>query len=269
VGKEVHWVEQKTIFEAKPEHYLPGGVHFCSKFAFDPFDPTILFFGIGERGQQNFAQDLTRPNGKIHRVKDDGSIPTDNPFVGTKDAYESIWSFGHRNPQGTTFDLAANLWVTEHAPRGGDELNLITKGSNYGWPLVSFGINYNGAALRTPWVDTSPDVPQDSAIQMPTLRWIPSIATCGLCAVDAAQFPQWKGDLLCGGLAGQRVDRVRVRGDQLIEVETILEGIGRVRDIVNGPDGAIYVVLNAPDRVVRLTTTSRAPAPPAPQNTAK
>jgi glucose/arabinose dehydrogenase len=245
------WTEQQTIFEAKREHYLPGGVHFGSKFAFDPNDPTILFFGIGERGHQDMAQDVTRPNGKIHRVKDDGSIPKDNPFFGVKNAYESIWSYGHRNPQGLTFDLEGNLWDTEHAPRGGDELNLVKKGLNYGWPLVSYGINYSGAAFQSPWVETTPKLDPGTKIEMPHLRWMPSIAACGLCVVDAAKFPHWKGDLLAGGLAGNCVDRVRIK-DGNVEQERIFEGMGRVRDVVNGPDGAIYIVTNGPDRVVRL-----------------
>jgi aldose sugar dehydrogenase len=254
------WTQQETIFQAKAEHYLQAGVHFGSKFAFDPKDPSILFFGIGEHGHQDMAQDITRPNGKIHRLKDDGSIPKDNPFVGSKDAYESIWSFGHRNPQGLTFDLEGNLWDTEHAPRGGDELNLIVKAKNYGWPLVSFGINYSGAAFRTPWVDTAANLPSETVIEMPKDRWLPSIAACGMCVVDASQFPQWKGDLLCGGLAGQNIDRVRVKNGVVIEREEVLHGIGRVRDVVNGPDGAIYIVLNGPDRVIRLV----APAPASP-----
>lgn len=252
------WTEQQTIFEAKREHYLPGGVHFGSKFAFDPKDPTILFFAIGERGHQDMAQDVTRPNGKVFRVKDDGSIPKDNPFVGVKDAYEAIWSYGHRNPQGLTFDLDGNLWDTEHAPRGGDELNLVKKGLNYGWPLVSFGINYSGQAFRTPWVETTPKLDPATKIEMPRLRWMPSIAACGLCVVDAAKFPAWKGDLLAGGLAGQCVDRVRIK-DGNVEQERVFEGMGRVRDVVNGPDGAIYIVLNGPDRVVRLVPGEEKP----------
>jgi len=253
------WTEQQTIFEAKREHYLGGGVHFGSKFAFDPKDPTILFFAIGERGHQDMAQDLTRPNGKVHRVKDDGSIPKDNPFVGIKDAYESIWSYGHRNPQGLTFDLEGNLWDTEHAPRGGDELNLVKKGLNYGWPLVSYGINYSGAAFQTPWVETTPKLDPATKIEMPRLRWMPSIAACGLCVVDAAKFPAWKGDLLAGGLAGNCVDRVRIK-DGNVEQERVFEGMGRVRDVVNGPDGAIYIVLNGPDRVVRLVPSEEKPS---------
>lgn len=252
-GDLIRWADQQTIFEAKPEHYLGGGVHFGSKFAFDPKDPTILFFGIGERGSQDFAQDLTRPNGKIHRVKDDGSIPADNPFIATKDAYQSIWSYGHRNPQGLAFDLDGNLWDTEHAPRGGDELNLILKGHNYGWPLVSFGINYSGAAFKTPWPETTSDFPKDGpTIDMPKDRWLPSIATCGLVAVSATPFANWHNDLLAGGLAGQCVDRIRARGGTVIEREEILFGLGRVRDIQNGPDGNIYIVLNAPDKVIRF-----------------
>lgn len=258
------WSEQQTIFEAKKEHYLPGGVHFGCKIVFDPKDANVIYFGIGERGHQEMAQDIKRPNGKIHRVHADGSIPKDNPFVGRDGAYESIWSYGHRNPQGLTFDLDGRLWDTEHAPRGGDELNLIERGKNYGWPLVSFGINYNGTPFKTPWVDTSK---VSEAIEMPVDRWMPSIAACGLEVVRSEKFKGWRGDLLAGGLAGNNIDRVRIRkrlGPTPTETwqnqapvvveerEEVVHGLGRVRDIVEGPDGFIYVVTNGPDRVIRL-----------------
>jgi aldose sugar dehydrogenase len=243
------WTDEETIFQAKEEHYLPGGVHFGCKIAFDPRDPSIMFFAIGDRGHAPLAQDLSRPNGKVHRVRDDGSIPEDNPFVDREGAYRSIWSYGHRNPQGLTFDLDGVLWSTEHGPRGGDELNRVEKGKNYGWPLVSYGINYQGTPLVTPW----PEVQGiEEEIEMPVDTWTPSIAASGLEVVTGTTFEAWRGDLLAGGLASERIDRVRLRDGAVVERETVVRGLGRVRDIVVGPDGAIYIVVNSPDQVVRL-----------------
>lgn len=277
VGKrgEEHWADQQTVFEAKHEHYLPTDHHFGSRIAFQqapqpgPSGAThYLFFTIGERGRMENAQDLGLPNGKVHRLWDDGTIPGDNPFGPTSgrassEVYASIWTYGNRNPQGLAFDLEGNLWATEHGPRGGDELNLILPGKNYGWPIVSFGINYNGAPFRTPWPDlTSPDLPEGS-IAMPVFQWLPSIAACGLDVVRPGPigeaFPQWRGDLLAGGLGGETVQRLRLESDpnaplgkRVAEHEEILHGMGRVRDVAVGPDGSVYVVLNGPDRVIRL-----------------
>ena len=157
-----------------------------------------------------------------------------------------MWSYGHRNPQGLSFDLQGNLWDTEHAPRGGDELNLIQKGANYGWPIVSFGINYNGSPHEVPW----PKEGQD--IAMPAFRWLPSTGAAGLTVVNGSKFPQWKGDLIAGGLVGQNVDRIRVKDGKMVEREELVFGMGRVRDVALGPDGFIYVVFNQPDKIARL-----------------
>jgi glucose/arabinose dehydrogenase len=250
------WSNQKTIFQAKQEHYLNTDLHFGCRIVFDPIDPSILFFAIGERGMSQHAQDLSRPNGKVHRVSITGDIPPGNPFANRDDAYPSIWSFGHRNPQGLVFDLEGNLWDTEHGPRGGDEVNLILKGRNYGWPTVSFGIDYSGAPFRTPFANPDKAV-TGGPIVMPAYRWMPSIGACGLDVVKGPAFPKWQGDLVAGGLSGSNVDRLRFKvgpdgSTELIECEELLFGKGRVRDVVTGPEGAIYVVLNGPDRVIRL-----------------
>jgi glucose/arabinose dehydrogenase len=241
------WSDEQTIYEAKPEHYLPTNIHFGCRIVFDPKDPTILFFPIGERGRGELAQDLSRPNGKVFRIHTDGRIPADNPFADrpADEVYRAIWSYGHRNPQGLCFDLEGRLWDTEHGPRGGDELNLIEKGRNYGWPTISFGIDYSDSPLTTPWS-------QKSDFAMPADRWLPSIGACGLDVVRGEAFPNWKGDLMAGGLSGQNVDRFRVKDGKVIEREEIVYRKGRVRDVVTGPDGSVYVVLNDPDRVVRL-----------------
>lgn len=243
-GGTPSWTSQQDLFTNKPEDYNSSGVHFGSRIVFD--GKGHIFFSIGERGAMDRAQDLGRPNGKIFRIKEDGGIPADNPFVKDAEAIPQVWSYGHRNPQGLVMDLQGNLWDTEHGPRGGDELNKIEKGRNYGWPLVAFSINYNDSPFRTPW----PAPGQN--IAMPTFRWLPSIGASGLDVVRGPGFAKWKGDILAGGLSGQNVDRIRVRNGQFVEREEILGGMGRVRDVVYGPDGAIYVALNGPDKIVRL-----------------
>jgi glucose/arabinose dehydrogenase len=262
------WVDQETVFQAKKEHYVSSGIHFGSRLVFKKSDDPVadgryyLFFSIGERGHGDNAQNVTLPNGKVHRVWDDGKIPNDNPFVSTPGAYPSIYSFGHRNPQGLVLDLAGNLWETEHGPRGGDEVNLILKGRNYGWPLVSFSIDYNGAPRWSPWIDPEKEKALPGGpVMMPLTYWLPSIAACGLDCIRGDKFPGWSGDLVAGGLAGNVVDRFRFKldgppgaatGGTLVEHEELLKGIGRVRDTAVGPDGLIYVVLNEPDMIIRL-----------------
>lgn len=260
-GDALRWTDERVVFEAKREHYTAANHHFGCRIVFDPKDPTIVFFCIGERGRGELAQDLTKPNGKVYRIKDDGSIPPGNPFADQSSTYASIWSYGHRNGQGLAFDLEGNLWETEHGPRGGDELNLILPARNYGWPIVSYGYNYNGAPLVTPWpkqAASATDPVSKGALVMPVLRWLPSIAACGLDVLRTdSQFPAWKGDLFAGGLAGATVQRIRVKDGQVIEQEEIIHGMGRVRDVVCSPDGSVYVILNDPDIVVRVIAPER------------
>lgn len=263
VASEFEFTDQLVIFQPRADNYNGPGVHYGARIVFEKPGTAVtdakgryyVHFAIGERGGMEQAQQLNRPNGKQHRVWDDGSIPTDNPYASSTDkgVYASIWSKGHRNQQGVCFDDEGNLWVTEHAPRGGDELNLIAKGANYGWPQVSFGINYSDSPFVTPWKEKATD---GTPITMPEYRWIKSIAASGLDCARAADvkttFPEWSGDLFAGGLAGENVDRLRVKGGKLIEREEILHGMGRVRDVAFGPDGLLYLVMNGPDKVVRL-----------------
>jgi len=244
-GLKGQWYGQQTIYENKPETYNRSGVHFGSRIVFDR--KGHVFFSTGERGSGERAQDLSTPNGKIYRVNEDGSIPADNPFVSDPKNNPAVWSYGHRNPQGLTFDLEGRLWDTEHGPRGGDELNRIIKGANYGWPIVASSINYNDSPHATPWAKPGQNFKE------PVLRWIPSIAASGLDVVRGNAFPDWKGDLVAGGLAGTTVQRIRLKGDHVIEQEEILFGWGRVRDVAVAPDGSIYLALNQPDKIVRLT----------------
>jgi len=273
-GATLRWTDQQTIFESKPELYVRTGLHFGCRIAFDPAGVSgkrggYVFFGIGEHGRGSDSDDLTKPNGKVHRLHDDGRVPSDNPFVDVKGALSSIWSYGHRNPQGLAFGADGTLWETEHAPRGGDELNVITRAGHYGWPLLSYGINYNDTPYQTPFADvtlaanagldaasTERSKPKPSEVTDAAHRWLPSIAACGLTLVGAGPkgeaFPGWRGDLLAGGLAMQTVQRVRVIGGAVTEVEEVFHGRGRVRDVVTAIDGSVLIVLNDPDRVVRL-----------------
>ena len=233
------WNSQETIYEAAKEFYSGAGVHYGTRIVFD--GKGHVFFVVGERGTNMRAQDPATPYGKIMRVMEDGRIPDDNPVKGNP-----MWSLGHRNPQGLVFGLDGVLWDTEHGPRGGDEFNKIDKGANYGWPVIAFSINYNDSPFRMPWPTA------DEKFAMPTFRWLPSCAACGLDVAKGPAFPNWKGDLFAGGLAGQNVDRIRVKDGKFVEREEILHGMGRVRDVAVAPDGAIVVVLNDPDKIIRL-----------------
>jgi len=235
------WTDEETIFEVDPAFYTSSGVHFGSRIV---FDRGFVYFSIGERGEQTKAQNLALPNGKIFRVLPDGKIPADNPFADRKDALAAVWSYGHRNPQGLVVDPRDHaIYETEHGPRGGDEFNRIRKGANYGWPLVCFGMNYNGTPISAHT--------EQEGIEPPLHNWTPSIGTCGLAFYDGDKFPAWKNDFFAGGLRGS-LHRLRVVDGKVTEKEVVLEGLGRVRDVRCGPDGFLYVVLNNPDMIVRL-----------------
>lgn len=242
-GGTWRWTEQQDLWKAPDASYVNSGVHFGCRIVFDK--QGYLFFGTGERGNGKLAQDLTVPNGKIHRIHRDGRIPQDNPFASTEGNLKSIWSYGHRNPQGLAFGLDGQLFDTEHGPRGGDEFNKIERGANYGWPLAAYSINYNNTPLTNPW-------PEGKTFAQPVYRWLPSIGACGLDVVSGKAFSGWHGDFIAGGLSGANVDRLRVKNGVLEVQETILSDQGRVRDVRVGPDGNIYVVLNSPDKVIRL-----------------
>lgn len=247
-GENAQWGSQQTIYQVDQSNYNGSGVHFGCKIAFD--GKGHVFFTQGERGGGNIAQDINKPNGKIYRLNEDGSVPSDNPFVGKGDIAKMVWSYGHRNPQGLAIGLDGRIWDTEHGPRGGDELNDCTKGDNYGWSMVAFSIDYNDSAKWTPW----PAPGQN--FKLPADRWLPSIGASGLDVVKSGDFSKWKGDLIAGGLSGESVDRFRTKNGKVVEREGLLIGEGRVRDIAVGPDGCIYVVMNAirdkKDRILRL-----------------
>ncbi len=224
-----------------------SGTHYGSRIVFD--NDNFLYFSNGERGSQNNAQDLKNSHGKIHRIRDDGRIPSDNPFVTTAGAIPSIWTFGNRNPQGLYFDKAANrLWEVEHGPRGGDELNLLEKGKNYGWPVITYGINYNGTPIT--------DITAKEGMEQPVKYWTPSIATCGMTMVTSDRYPAWKGNMLVAALAATHIARVELNGTRATGEEKILQGIGRVRQVAQSPDGYIYAVTEGTVLLIKLLPTN-------------
>jgi len=244
-------VDFEDIFVAQTQG-RPG--HYGSRIAFDA--DGYLFVTVGERQapsrgdlEAHPAQDITNHHGTVNRLNDDGSVPTDNPFVGQGDARPEIWSYGHRNPQGLAIHPeTGDIWVTEHGPQGGDELNRILPGLNYGWPVIGFGVNYgSGLAIH--------EGTRRDDIESPTHFWVPSIATSGLMIYTGDLFPAWKGSIFAGGLAGQQMARLTMDGQRVVREETLLQGLGRIRDIRQSPDGYIYVAIDGraqPSAVVRL-----------------
>ncbi|MFC7292753.1 PQQ-dependent sugar dehydrogenase [Hirschia litorea] len=240
------WEDQEILFQFKPEHATAPNHHFGSRIEF--FDG-YLYFSVGERGDQDKAQLLDWPHGKIHRLHDDGRVPEDNPFVDVEGAYPSIWSYGHRNPQGMTVGGPDGaLYTTEHGPRGGDELNRPERGKNYGWPVITYGMNYDGTAVTA--------LTAKDGMEQPLHYWVPSIATAGLTSVESEDFADWNGDLLAAGLQSEELHRLRVDGSRVVEDEILFKGLGRIRDVIQGADGHIYAVVNeerrGPSVVYRL-----------------
>ena len=238
------WMNEQTVFEAPYDTYRTTRHHYGCRIVFDK--EGYLYFGIGDRGARPHAQDLTKPNGKIHRIFPNGDIPQDNPFVSNADAIKSIFSLGNRNPQGLAIHpVTDELWETEHGPFGGDELNKIVSRKNYGWPEITYGRNYNGTVIT--------DQKSKTGLEQPNLYWKPSIAVCGLDFYSGDLFPMWNNKLMVGALKYEEVKLLHIEGDRVIHEQTIVKNLGRVRDVSTGPDGAIYVVLNNPHKVVKLT----------------
>ncbi len=225
--------EKELLYKATPN--TSKGEHFGSRIAFD--NNGYLYFSAGERGERDInPQDITRDNGKIYRINTDGTIPSDNPFVNEPNAKKAIYSFGHRNPQGMILHPnTGEIWVHEHGPKGGDEINIIKKSANYGWPVVTHGLNYSGTSITS---ETSrPDM------EDPIYYWIPSIAPSGMVYVTSDKYPYLKDNLLIGSLKFQYLELDILEGEKVIKRERLLEGIGRVRDVRQGPDGFIYVAV--------------------------
>jgi len=226
-------VENQLLYKAGPN--TKKGQHFGSRIEFD--NDGYLYFSVGDRGNRDEnPQDVNRDGGKIYRINDDGSIPTDNPFIDTPNAKKAIYSYGHRNPQGMTMHpLTGKIWTHEHGPKGGDEINIIQKGKNFGWPKISYGVNYIGTKFTE---NTS--LPN---MEQPLFYWVPSIAPSGMTFVSSNKYPDWKGNLLVGSLKFKYVERLALKNNKVIKREKLLEGMGRVRNVKQGPDGYIYVAL--------------------------
>lgn len=245
VGQGLADVE--VIFSQKPK--VSSTLHFGSRLAFD--GRGHLFISLGERSKSRYrgqAQDLSSDLGKVVRINTDGSIPADNPFVGKQGMRPEIWSYGHRNQQGAAINPATGaLWTHEHGPRGGDEINIPQPGKNYGWPVVSYGINYDGTPVNK-GERTGP------GIVGPIYYWVPSIGPSGMAFYTADAIPEWKGNLFVGGLAIPKLVRLELDGDKVVHEEALLEDLGsRIRDVRQGPDGALYLLDESEGEILRLT----------------
>ena len=241
-------VNSQIIFRPEEKFFTKRSLHFGSRIIFD--DKGFIFFCIGDRGDRDLAQNLDMPNGKMYRIRDDGTIPIDNPFYYTKGAIKSIWSYGHRNPQGLALHPSTRqLWEAEHGPRGGDEVNIILRGHNYGWPVITYGKNYSGTIISK--------LTHHEGMDQPVFHWTPSIAVCGIAFYEGSQFPEWKNNLLATSLKYERLHRVELDGMNMVKDEIIFEAESRVRDVEVGPDGIIYVALEDPGRIVKLTRYSK------------
>ena len=224
-------VNKQLLYKAEPN--TTRGQHFGSRIVFDTNG--YLFFTIGDRGNRDVnPQDLTRDCGKVYRLNDDGTIPKDNPFVNVSNAKTAIYSYGHRNPQGMELHpITKTIWTHEHGPRGGDEINIIKPGKNYGWPTITYGKNYSGTKIT--------DETVKKGMEQPLHYWTPSIAPSGMAFISSNKYGDWKGNLLVGSLKFNYLDRCVLKDNKVIKEERLLDGIGRVRSVEEGPDGYIYV----------------------------
>ncbi len=227
--------------------------HYGSRIAFDKNN--YLFVSIGEGGGSSLggpnstnrnAQDTKLNWGKVHRMKDNGDVPSDNPVLPGNTKPTTMFSYGHRNPQGLTLNpQTGDIWETEHGPKGGDEINIISKGVNYGWPTYSIGINYNGTTVSNDH--------KAEGIKEPIFTWTPSIGVCGITFINSDNFKSWNGNFLATGLAGQKLYRFVIKDNKVVEENIWMEKMGRFRNVIQGSDGAIYISLEGPGRILKVT----------------
>lgn len=242
--------EVTEIFSSSATNKWLG--HYGSRIVFDKNKK--IFLSIGEGGSTSYggesspnqnAQNLTEAWGKIHRLNEDGSTPSDNPKLGVNGSITSIYSYGHRNPQGLAYDpIKDELWETEHGPKGGDELNKVIKSNNYGWPLVSYGVNYDGKIISAS--------PTKTGITPPTHYWTPSIGACGLTIINSDKYGTWRRQFLAGGLALQYLSKLKIDADTKVTESKLLNTLGRIRDVQQAPDGYVYVSVENPGRIIKL-----------------
>ena len=237
------WIDEQTLFEVSDSLLVMKGNRWGCRFLFDA--EGHLFFTIGDMANSAFAQDLGKPAGKIFRIWPDGSIPDDNPFVNHGSTLPAIYSLGNRNVQGLAIHpVTEKIWFTEHGPMGGDELNVLERGANYGWPTITYGIDYSGEIV-------SQKTHQDG-MQQPVLSWTPSIAVSPALFVDHPAWSAWQNDLLIGSLAYEEVRRLKIKDGVVSHQEMILKNLGRIRDLGIGPNGVLYILSNNPDRLIKL-----------------
>ncbi|KAF0104798.1 MAG: glucose sorbosone dehydrogenase [Rhodospirillaceae bacterium] len=222
----------QRIFEALPR--TSGGLHFGSRVVFDRAG--LLYVTCGERYQMQRAQNLADLGGKVVRLRDDGTVPPDNPFVGREGARPEIFTYGHRNPQGMAMHPGTGrIWLVEHGPRGGDELNLLKAGANYGWPRATHGIDYSGSTISP-----NKSLP---GMEDPVRVWVPSISPSGLAFYTGDRFPGWKGSVFTGALSDNALIRIELDGDRYVGEERLLvDLLPYIRDVRQGPDGLLYIV---------------------------
>ena len=243
-GNAARLTDTKVIFRQEPA--TTGGLHFGSRIAIAR--DGNLFVTLGERYQRDRAQDLTNHYGKVIHITPDGAVPAANPKRSEPGARPEIWSHGHRNPQSAAIHpQTGKLWTVEHAARGGDELNIPEAGKNYGWPIITYGIDYNGSKIG---VGTT-----QAGMEQPVYYWDPSIAPSGMAFYSGSLMPEWRGNLFVGALAGQHLSRLILSGETVVGEEKLLADLGeRIRDVRNGPDGALYVATDHPEgRILRIT----------------
>ena len=246
--KGLKLTEQTVIFEGAPNS--TKGQHYGSRLAFD--NQGYLYISSGDRGNRDVnPQRLDRDAGKIHRIHSDGSIPKDNPFVRQKGANPSIYSYGHRNPQGMAMHPKTGaIWTHEHGPKGGDEINIIQKGANYGWPVISYGVNYSGTSFT--------DLTEKPGMQQPAWYWVPSIAPSGLTFVTSDRYPQWQGKIIVGSLKFAYLVALELDGNRVLNQETLFPGVGRVRNVKQGLDGYVYIATDGAGIFKIVASTEKA-----------
>jgi glucose/arabinose dehydrogenase len=234
----------QEVFQQEPS--WASAQHFGSRFIFAP--DGLVYITMGERSAADarvFAQDKTTTIGKVVRLKRDGSAPTDNPFAAESGEAPKVWSFGHRNMQAAALDAQNRLWTIEHGPRGGDELNMPQAGKNYGWPIITYGIDYSGQPIGD-------GITSMEGMEQPVYFWDPVIAPSGMIVYSGDLFSDWRGDIFVGGLGAQALVHLKLADDKVVSEERFDLG-GRIRDVTQGPDGAIYVVNESTGELLRIT----------------
>ena len=242
--REHQWVDQETIFQLPDELHFARGSRWGSRLLFDT--EGRLYFSIGDIGRNDDVQELGKPAGKVFRIRSDGSIAEDNPYAESSEALPAIFSVGNRNVQGIDqHPETGDIWASEHGPMGGDEVNILQRGANYGWPTITYGLNYDGTIVS--------DLTRKDGMEQPVKYWTPSPGLSALVFYTGDHFPKWKNRALVGAMRFEEIKILEIEGSQVLSEEILLKGYGRVRDIQQGPDGAIYVLLNNPHKVVRLS----------------